>query len=196
MAAQPQQQYLTPEEYLDLDRASPIRNEYYYGRMFPAGAYDMAGGSYFHSVIIPSVAAGLINALEQRRCTVSTSEIRVRASGNMYAYPDVAVVCGAPRFSDDRPPTLLNPLLVVEVLSTSTEKYDRGAKFAEYRKLESLQEYALVSQVEPRVEVLRLQPSGQWLMSEFSGADASCHFTSIECSVALAAIYARVTFDE
>jgi Uma2 family endonuclease len=191
MSAQPQQHYLTPEEYLELDRASPVRNEYFDGRM-----YAMAGGTHMHSIIIPNLSSELRMALKERPCLVSVSDARVRASGKLYAYPDIAVVCGQPKYADERRDLLLNPVLIVEVLSPSTESHDRGAKFAQYRKLESLQEYALVSQNEPHVEIFRRQPSGEWLLSESAGMDASCRFTSVDCTVALAEIYDKVTFDE
>jgi Uma2 family endonuclease len=190
MSAQPQPR-LTPEEYLELDRASPYRNEYFDGRM-----YAMAGGTHRQSVVISNLARELGNALKKRPCLISVADARVRTSGRLYTYSDVAVVCGPPKFADDRKDTLLNPVLVIEVLSPSTEAHDRGLKFGQYRQLESLVEYALVSQEEPRVEIFRRQPSGDWLLSESTGLDASCRFASVDCSIALAEIYDKVTFDE
>ncbi len=113
----------------------------------------------------------------------------------MYTYPDLAVVCGEPRLLDGRKDTLLNPALVVEVLSPSTEAYDRGFKAAQYRGIESLDEYALVWRTEPRVEVYRRQPGGHWLLSEFIGIDSACQFESVGAVVPLAEIYDKVTFD-
>ena len=104
------------------------------------------------------------------------------------------VVCGDPKFVDDRRDTLLNPALIVEVLSPSTEAYDRGFKSAQYRTVESLEEYALVSQSEPRVEVFRRQSGGHWLLSEAVGLAAVCNFESLDCALPLADIYAKVTF--
>jgi Uma2 family endonuclease len=190
MSAQPQAR-LTPEQYLEIERASEFRSEYYNGRL-----YAMSGGSYNHVRIIGNLAFELRNALRQRPCEVTTSDLRLRVSPNgLYTYPDVTVVCGEPKFADDQKDTLLNPVFIAEVLSPSTEAYDRGFKSVQYRKLESLQEYALVSQAEPRVEVFRRQPGGDWLLSEAAGLDAACGFDSLGCRIALADIYGKVTFD-
>jgi len=130
-----------------------------------------------------------------RRCLVTPSDLRVWvAPAGLYTYPDVVVVCGEPRYADDRRDTLLNPLLIIEVLSPSTEAYDRGFKSAQYRALESLQEYALVSQSEPRAEVFRPQPGGHWLLSEFVGLEAVCRLEGVDVSVALSEVYDNVIF--
>jgi Uma2 family endonuclease len=122
--------------------------------------------------------------------------LRVLAAlDGLYTYPDVAVVCGEPKLLDGRKDTLLNPALIVEVLSPSTEGYDRGFKFAQYRTLESIEEYALVWQSEPRVEVFRRQPGGHWLLSEFIGIDSVCQFESVGAGVPLTEIYDKVSFD-
>jgi Uma2 family endonuclease len=190
MSAQPQP-FLTPEQYLELDRASECRNEYYQGRM-----WAMSGGSYRHAVIIARLSRALGNALDGRPRGVTTSDVRVRiAPEGLYTYPDVAVVCADPKLADGRSDTLLNPALIVEVLSHSTEGYDRGFKSAQYRRIESLEEYALVWQTEPRVEVFRRQPGGHWLLSESIGMDAVCPFDSVGASVALAEIYDKIAFD-
>jgi Uma2 family endonuclease len=190
MSAQPHPG-LTQEEYLRIERAAEFKSEYYDGQM-----YAMSGGSYPHGKIIPNLAAELRQALRGKGCSVTTSEVRVRVSPRgFYTYPDIAVVCGPPQFADDQADTLLNPTLLVEVLSPSTEAHDRGFKFAQYRQLESLREYALVSQTEPRVEVFRRQPAGEWLLSEVIGVDATCRFDSVGCQVALAEIYYDVSFE-
>src|SRR5579862_1541036 len=189
MSAQPQPQ-LTPEQYLELDRASQFRNEYYNGHM-----YAMSGGTYAHGKIIANLGRQLGNALDPGPCTVTSSDVRVQVElRGLYCYPDVVVVCGDPQYHDNRLDTILNPTLLVEVLSPSTEAYDRGFKSAQYRTIESLQEYALVSQSEPRVEVFRRQSGGHWLLSEAIGLESICHFESLECAVPLAEIYAKVTF--
>jgi Uma2 family endonuclease len=188
VSAQPQPR-LTPEQYLEIERAAEFKSEYYNGRM-----YAMSGASYKHVRITGNFAYRLRNCLEKRPCAVLTSDLRLRvAPGGLYTYPDL-VVCGEPKFADNQADTLLNPLLIVEVLSPSTEAYDRGFKFAQYRTLEPLQEYALVSQQEPRVEVFRRQSGGEWLLSESVGLDAVCRFDSVDCAVALAEVYDKVTF--
>ncbi len=191
MSAQPHPR-LTPEEYLDLDRASELRHEYYGGQM-----YAMSGGTYAHGLIIVNLARRLAEALEGRLCTVTASDVRVQVEpGGLYTYPDVAVVCGDRHYRDNRRDTVLNPVLLIEVLSPSTEAYDRGFKSAQYRTLESLQEYALVSQTEPRVEVFRRAADGEWVLTEFTGLEASARFRSVDCVVPLAKIYDKVTFEE
>jgi Uma2 family endonuclease len=189
MSAQAQPR-LTPEQYLDAERSAELRHEYFDGQM-----YAMSGASYQHGQIVGNLTTELSNALKRRPCSVVPNDLRLRVSPDgLYTYPDVIVICGEPRFADDRFDTLLNPALIVEVLSPSTEAYDRGFKSAQYRTVESLEEYALVSQAEPRVEVFRRQPGGHWLLSEAIGIEAVCHFESLDCAVPLSDIYAKVTF--
>lgn len=191
MSAQAQPR-LSPEQYLELERVAEFRHEYYDGRM-----YAMPGGTFPHVVVIGNVAYGLRNGLGKRPYIVATSDMRVRASPKgLYTYPDIAVVCGPPKLLDGHKDPLLNPILIVEVLSPGTEAYDRGFKFAQYRTLESLQEYALVSQSEPRVEVFRRQASGDWLLSEAVGLQAVCRFESVDSSVTLFDVYANITFGD
>jgi Uma2 family endonuclease len=189
MSAQPQPR-LTPDQYLEAERGAEFRSEYYNGHI-----YAMSGGSYQHFQIIGNIAGELHAALKKRSCSVGASDLRLRVSPDgLYTYPDVVVICGDPRFADDRRDTLLNPTLILEVLSPSTEAYDRGFKSAQYRTLESLEEYVLVSQAEPRVEVFRRQPGGHWLLSEAIGLQAVCRFESLDCAVPLADVYDKVTF--
>ena len=190
MTAHPQPR-VTPEEYLELDRASDVRNEYYNGHM-----YAMSGGSVLHAIIIGNLTRETGNALRGRPCFVAPSDLRVRISPDgLYTYPDIVVVCGELKVLDRRNDTVLNPILVIEVLSPSTEAYDRGLKSAQYRTLETLQEYALVSQSEARVEIFRRQSSGDWLLSEAVGLESACRFDSLDASVKLSEIYANVTFE-
>jgi Uma2 family endonuclease len=188
MSAQPLPR-LSPEEYLAVERAAEFRSEYYNGRM-----YAMAGGSYQHARIIGNVTGELYAGIKGR-CSVTPNDLRLRVAPNgLYTYPDIIVVCGELQFADNQKDTLLNPTLIIEVLSPSTEGYDRGFKSAQYRTIGSLREYALVSQTEPRVEVFERQPGGHWLLTEFVGLEAGCRFASIECGIALADVYAGVTF--
>ena len=182
---------LTEEEYLKIERAAELKSEYYEGRM-----YAMSGGSFAHAFIIGNLIRELGVALRKKPCTVVSNDLRVRISpAKFYTYPDIIVVCGPVKLADDgQKDTLLNPTVLIEVLSPSTEAHDRGFKFLQYRQLESLQEYALVSQTEPRVEIFRRQPSGEWLLSESAGLEASCRFDSAGCQIALKEIYHRVEF--
>ena len=192
MSAQPQPR-LTPEQYLEIERAArDVRSEYYNGRM-----YAMSGASYRHVMIISSLSHHLRSALVSRPCSVGTNDLRVRVSSEgLYTYPDVVVICGEPRFADDLGDTLINPTLVLEVLSPSTEAYDRGFKFSQYRTLDSLKEYAIVSQAEPRVEIFRRQPTGEWLFSDWIGMESLRRFDSVGCTVAMKDIYDKVTFGD
>ena len=182
---------LTPEQYLELEPAArDVRSEYYNGRM-----YAMPSGTHPHAVVIGNLAGELGIALKKGPWVVTTSDMRVRVNKTgLYTYPDIVVVPNSPQFGDGRHDIILNPTLIVEVLSPSTEGYDRGFKFAQYRALESLQEYALVSQSEPRVEIFRRQPSGDWLLSESAGMETTCRFQSVNCAIAVKDIYDKVTF--
>ena len=182
---------ITPEQYLEAERKAEFKHEYFDGEVFA-----MSGGTYPHGIIIIKLTTAFSNALNGRSCGVTSSDVRLRVgSGRLYAYPDVAIACGEPQFADDQKDTLLNPTLIVEVLSISTEAHDRGLKFAQYRTIESLQEYALVSQYEPRVEKFRRQSAGDWLMSECVGLDGACRFESVNCEIPLSEIYYNVTFN-
>jgi Uma2 family endonuclease len=190
MSAQPQPR-LTPEQYLEIERAAQFRSEYYQGRM-----YAMSGGSHAHAIVITNLSRELSSALKAGPCIVTTNDFRVRvAEDGLYTYPDIVVVCDPPRYADNRRDTLLNPALLIEVLSPSTEGYDRGFKAAQYRMIDSLQEYAWVSQTEPRLELFRRLPSGDWLLTEAAGMEAACRFESAGCAIALKDIYDKVTFE-
>jgi Uma2 family endonuclease len=187
MSAHPHR--LTPEEYLALDRAAEIRSEYYNGQM-----YAMAGGSLNHAIIINNTARMLGNVLEDRGCLVVSNDVRVRVQTRFYAYPDIVVICGEPQFADNRTDTILNPTVIFEVLSRSTERYDRVFKWAQYQSIPSLGEYVLVSQFEPRIEVFRPQAGGEWQFMEFAGLDATCRLESLDCDLPLSRVYRNVTF--
>jgi Uma2 family endonuclease len=180
---------MTPERYLEMERAAEFKSEYFEGQV-----YAMAGGTYPHAAVIANVIGELRRALKQKPCTVTSSDARLRVSPTgLHTYPDVMVVCGEAEFADDQRDTVLNPTLIVEVLSKSTEGHDRGFKFAQYRKLDSLREYVLVSTGEPRVEKFLRQPDGQWLLSESVGMEAVCRFESLDCQILVSEVYYRVT---
>ena len=190
MSAQPQPR-LSPEEYLALDRAAEFRSEYYDGHM-----YAMAGASPVHVLIVGNLAGELHHALKGGPLRVYAVNLRLRVNPDrLYTYPDINVVCGELKLSDDRKDTAVNSTVLVEVLSPSTEARDRGFKFTHYRHIESLQEYVLVWQSEPRLEIYRRQPAGDWLLSEVSGLDSTCRFGSLGCEVPLSEIYSGVSFD-
>ena len=181
---------ITPEQYLEIDRAAEFKSEYYDGHM-----YAMAGDTYVHAIIIANTAAGLLHAARRCNCTVTPTVVRLRVSyAGLYTFPDIMVVCGQTKFADDEKDTVLNPILIVEVLSRSTEAHDGGLKFAQYREVESLQEYVLIGQKEPRVERFQRQATGQWILTEYKGLEAAAHFESIDCRLPLAEIYTDVNF--
>lgn len=175
----------TPEEYLALERSALQRSEYIDGYVVA-----MAGGSEAHNQIISNLVTLLNVHLRDRPCRVFSSDMKVhRVESTRYFYPDVTVVCGESTFVDDRRDVLLNPLLVVEVLSDETESYDRGVKFKSYLRLDSLQEYVLVSQSAPVVEKYVRQSGADWLYSRVEGIDASLVFSSVDLSTLLSEIY-------
>lgn len=187
MATQPKP-YLSPEDYLDLERAAPYKSEYFAGEIFAR-----SGASRRHNVIVTNLIAELRGQLRGRPCEVYPSDMRVtvRPTG-LYTYPDVVVVCGPPAFDDAHTDTLLNPTVLFEVLSESTEGYDRGRKFEHYRQLASLQEYVLVAQEQYHVEHYARQADGRWLLSETNDPGETLHLPSLACDLALAEVYDRI----
>jgi len=181
--------FITPAEYLEIERKAEIKSEYIAGRM-----YAMAGVSRAHSLIAGNLFSELHAQVRGRNCEVHSADMRVKISPtSIYTYPDIAAVCGEARFEDTHIDTLLNPMVIVEVLSPSTEAYDRGEKFAHYRRLESLREYVLVAQNKMRVEHFRREGE-EWILSEISEPEGTLHLPAIDCHVALAAIYEKVEF--
>ncbi len=179
---------MTVEEYLALERQSETRNEFLNGEMFAR-----TGASRRHNRTALNVATTLDRQLASRGCEVFVSGMRVQISAvHHFTYPDVVVACGEPRFTDGEVDTLLNPTLIVEVLSTSTERYDRGAKFESYRTLPSLAEYVLIAQDRVHVEHFVRQGSGAWLLTETDGHEDRVELPSIGCALALADVYQRV----
>jgi len=173
----------TVEEYLEMDGASEIPLEYHDGQIFPL--FPIAEATFAHSVLL-----SLWGPLSGRDRAVLASTLRVKA-GKTYVYSDISVICGKLIFADKQE-TALNPLLIVEILSKSTEASDRGAKFSYYRSLETLKEYALVVQTEPRIELDTRDSDGVWTFRVFFGMDAVCHFSSVNCSIPLAGVYGVV----
>lgn len=175
-------------EYLARERLSETKHEYFAGEIFA-----MAGASRAHNLITANVIAALHAQLKHRPCTTYPSDMRLKVEATgLYTYPDVSVVCGEAMFDDEQQDTLLNPTLIVEVLSKSTENYDRGEKFRQYRRLTSLQEYLLVAQDTYHIEHYVRQPDNQWLLSETNEVEDAIHLPSITCSLELADVYAKV----
>ena len=184
--------FLSPQEYLALERQAETKSEYYAGEVFA-----MAGASRKHNTIVPNLAYLLVGQLKGRSCEVYNSDMRVKVSATgLYTYPDLVVVCGKPRFDDDQEDTLLNPTVIVEVLSKSTEAYDRGEKFAHYRALESMTDYLLIAQDIARLEHYVREPDGSWRFLESTGLDSVAVVDSIQCQLSLADVYDKVDLAE
>lgn len=178
---------LTPEEYLVSERKATLKSEYINGEILA-----MSGASLAHTRITADIVTELNNQLRGGECEVISNDMRVRTGPKgAYFYPDVVVFCGEPQFEDNVFDTLLNPTLVIEVLSPSTEVYDRGEKFRHYQELTFLQEYILVSQDRVRVEQYRLAKT-QWVQTEFQTHEDVLPLPSIGCELPLRDIYRRV----
>ena len=183
---------LSPQEYLAQERLADFRSEFYRGATFA-----MAGASWEHTLIKDNMARQAGNQLENGPCRVLTSDLRVKITATgLYTYPEVVIVCDDPQFEDNMADTLLNPRAIVEVLSDSTEKYDRGVKFAHYRQLASLQEYVLVAQDRPLVERYVRQADATWVLAVFGDLAQTFAFGAIPVQIALAEIYRGVVFPE
>jgi Uma2 family endonuclease len=184
--------YVSPEEYLRLERQSEYKSEYVNGEIFA-----MTGASHKHNLVAGNIFGELRQQLKGRQCEAYVGDMRVKVTATgLYTYPDVVVVCGEPKFEDEYVDTLLNPTLLVEVLSQSTERYDRIAKSSYYRTLDSLAEHLLVAQDEVRLEQYVKQANGQWLLFECSSLDTVVELSSIRCSLALRDVYDKVSLDK
>jgi Uma2 family endonuclease len=189
MSTAPQRHY-TEAEYLAFDRASEIKHEFYRGEIFA-----LSGASRQHNRINFNLSACLHGQLKDRDCDAYANDMRVKVQSTiLYTYPDIVVTCNEPRFLDSNVDTLLNPQIVIEVLSDSTERYDRGKKFEHYRTIPSLREYVLVSQDRAHIDRFSLNEQGQWVLDDASGLDAVIELTTISCRLPLAEVYAKVEF--
>jgi len=186
-----QQLLYTPQEYLELERKAAYKSEFINGYI-----YAMAGASRSHNLVATNVSRELSNQFRGRPCEAYSSDMRVQVSATgMYTYPDVVAVCGDPQFLDEHEDALTNPQAIVEVLSPSTESYDRGEKFAHYRRLTSLSDYLLIAQDKVRVEHYVRQGSG-WLLTEYDHLEDVLQLESIGCRLKLADIYDKVPLSE
>ena len=189
MSAQPTPRF-THDEFLDREAQSPFRHEFRQGRI-----EMMAGGTMDHSLIANNCSASLQRALAGRGCRIVGPDLLLRIEqADVSTYPDLMVICDAPNFHGRRKIIIDNPIVIVEVLSPSTESYDRGEKFDAYRQLPSLRDYVLVHQNEARIEVFSLESDGSWNQTEVSGLNARLTLESLAIEVPLASIYDLVEF--
>lgn len=182
---------ITPEQYLVQERAAAFKSEFLRGEVFA-----MAGGSPNHSLIAANFVGACWQSLKGKPCKVFTSDLRVKVNvSGLYTYPDASIVCGELQFDDAQKDTLTNPTVLIEVLSESTEKYDRGAKSGHYRQIAALQEIVLISQDEPLVERFTRQANGGWLLIESRQLSDEVHLESVGISITLSELYRGVAFE-
>ena len=182
------QPHVTPAEYLALERTAEYTSEYCAGEIFA-----MAGASERHVSIVANLMYMLVGQLKGRPCKAYANDLRLKVSPTgLYTYPDVLVVCGPPRFADEHKDTLLNPVVLIAVLSESTEAYDRGKKFDQYRALPSVSDYLLVSQDQHQMEHFVRQPDNRWLFAAYTTLDDVVEIASIACALPLRDVYDKV----
>jgi Uma2 family endonuclease len=181
---------LSEADYLRLERQAEHKSEYLDGEIFA-----MAGGTRAHSLIAGNVIAELRNLLKATDCVAYNADLRVKVEATgLLTYPDVSVVCGEQRFLDEQEDTLLNPGVIIEVLSDSTEAYDRGKKFENYRQIPTCREYLLVGQKEPRVDQFIRQSNGEWTLKEAAGLSGEISVPALGVVLRLAEVFAKVKF--
>jgi Uma2 family endonuclease len=183
--------FVTPDDYLAVERESDTKAEYFDGTV-----YAMTGASINHIRVVTNLILELGSQLRDRKCDVLSNEMKVRLQDSRkFFYPDVTVLCGEPQFHDKRRDIILNPILVIEVLSPSTEAFDRGAKFQAYQTLDSLKEYVLVAHDKSVVEQFVRREDGKWTYTVVIGLESSLQLPSVECTLNLSAVYDKVEFD-
>ena len=179
-------------EYLTIERRAEFKSEFFEGEMFA-----MAGASPAHNFIKENLSIELGTRLKGGPCRALSADQRIKVERTgLFTYPDLLIFCGVPTYDEEDPYTLLNPVAIIEVLSPSTEKYDRGAKFRNYQQIPSLTEYVLVAQDEPVCERFVRSADGSWAFVSFVGLDAELAFTSVEAEIPLADVYNGVSFEE
>lgn len=187
MSTQPKP-FLTPEQYLEIERAADYKSEYYDGEMFAMG-----GAREGHNLVVANALAEIHDQFRQRPCRVYPSDMRVRVNATgLYTYPDIVVVCEEPKFLNDERDTLLNPAALIEVLSPSTEAYDRGRKFDHYKTIESLREYLLIATDRVHADLYMRQPDNRWLLTSASSLEETLRLESVGAQLTLAALYEKI----
>jgi Uma2 family endonuclease len=192
MSALEAEKIYTPEQYLEFEREAEERHEYLDGQI-----YLMSGGSLQHSAISVNVSGELRLQLKGKSCQVLEANMKVgTAISSQFSYPDVSVVCGEPKSHDKHQDILTNPSIIIEVLSPSTERFDRGKKFARYQRIDSFTDYILIAQDEPRVEHFARQANGTWILTVATGLKSKIKLTSIACTLKLSEVYDRIQFEQ
>jgi Uma2 family endonuclease len=180
--------YITEQEYLDMERESEIKHEYFDGEIFA-----MTGASEKHNLIVTNIIRELSNLLRKTPCRIYPGDMRLKIEETgLYTYPDVMIACKDRRFGDEARDTLLNPDVIIEVLSDSTESYDRGKKFENYRKIPSLKEYVLISQHHEKIERFYKNENGQWVLTESDAQHPKMALESVGSELLVSAVYEKV----
>lgn len=179
---------LTPEEYLEIERNAEFKSEYYNGEMFA-----LAGASYVHNRITRNISKALGLQLKGKVCEEFQSDLKIKEKiSGLFTYPDVVVICGEPEFYDDEKDVVVNPAVIMEVLSKSTETYDRGFKFEWYRRIETLKDYFMVSQDKISIEYYTRNDDDSWTLKEFKKINQNIEIKSIGCILELKDVYYKV----
>jgi Uma2 family endonuclease len=190
MNAEPILKY-TAEEYLELEEASLEKNEFYKGEIFA-----MAGASIPHNEIVANTLVDIGSYLKDKKCRIYPSDLRIHSIANsLYTYPDLSIICNEIETIGKRKNTVTNPTVLIEVLSETTQDYDRGAKFKLYRDIESLKEYILISSLETLVEKYDKQTDGSWVLHEYKNETDTFRITSIDLLITLKDLYRNVDFE-
>ncbi len=190
MTAVPKKQFYSEAEYLELERAAEFRSEYYDGEIFA-----MAGAKFAHNRVKENLAGELFRRPKGGRCQTLSSDMRVNIPrAKAFTYPDILIVCGEPVFLDDKHDTLLNPVVIIEVLSPSTENFNRRGKFRRYQKIATLQEYILVAQDEPLCERFVRGEDDSWILTTFDDPAGQFALATISARIPMADIYRGVEF--
>ncbi len=191
MDLSPRQKF-TPEEYLELERKAGDKSEYFLGII-----YALAGAGPDHSAITANLTSEVVQQLRGKPCRALNSDMKIRTGYSwLYSYPDLSVVCEEPIFHDDKQDVIINPKVIFEVLSPSTEEFDRGVKFLHYQAMDTFTDYVLIAQEEPRVEHFIKQQTGWFLTMVSRGLGSRLHIASIDCTISLAQLYDKIKFPE
>lgn len=194
MSANPNTTKMTVDEYLEFERDSEIRHEFIDGEI-----YAMAGASPSHNRIVLNLSVSMFDHVDSNGCEMFGENQRLaleKSTDRDYLYPDTSVVCDAPEFTDDNPKALKNPILIIEVLSPSSQKFDSDEKFTLYRQMDTFREYVLVWQDKAKIACYYLNDNNIWEFSDATGLESTILFKSIDCTLSLADVYRRVTFDD
>jgi Uma2 family endonuclease len=181
---------LTVNDYLNLERDSTVKHQFYNGEI-----YAMAGAHPVHNEIAVNGIVITKGQVGKGKCKVYGSDQRVKTPTGLYTYPDISIVCGKREFNNDKPPTLLNPTVIIEVLSPTTETFDRGEKFHQYRSIQSLQAYILISSTSQRIEYFARQENNLWRIDVVDTPDGLIEISAVGCTLSIADVYADVEFE-